>query len=146
MHFILILSILFLNQTNVDCIYICVINCCSNSYFFLSHNIFLSHILTFLLKRIFTHKYVPATPWITPTGKDGSALLWCKGLLPIAKSGICTMWKTNWIRLAMTAYCSITRSHLQRPLWVKNFYSCKIMTQRILVNKDWYLYLKIPTF
>ena len=55
-------------------------------------------------------------------------------LLPIAKLGICTRWWANWIRLAITEYCGITWYHLERGLWVKDFYSCKLMTQSILVN------------
>ena len=57
-----------------------------------------------------------ATPCITPTLK-------CRGLLPVAKLGICTRWRANWIRPAITEYCSITRSHLECGLWVKDLYS-----------------------
>ena len=56
------------------------------------------------------------------------------GRSPIAKSEICTRWMENWIRLAITAYCSIMQSHLEHGWWVKDFYSCKIMTQSIRVN------------
>ena len=87
----------------------------------------------------------PATPCIKLTIKHGGGSVMCVcvcvcvcvcrwGLFPIAKSGICTRWKVNWTRLAITAFCSITQSHVERGLWVKDFYSCKIMTQCILVN------------
>ena len=62
------------------------------------------------------------------------ALLWCEGLLPIVKLGIYTRWRANWIRPTITAHCSITESHLEHGLWLKDLYSCKIMTQSILVN------------
>ena len=45
-------------------------------------------------------------------------------LLPIEKSEIYARWRANWIRPAITAYCSITRSHLERSLSLKNLYSC----------------------
>ena len=48
--------------------------------------------------------------------------------------GICTRWRANWIRLAITAYYSITCSFLECGLQVKDLYSCKIMTQSLLVN------------
>ena len=56
------------------------------------------------------------------------------GILPITKSGIYTSGKAKGIRPAITAYCSITWSHLECGLWLKNLYSCKIMTQSIRVN------------
>ena len=66
------------------------------------------------------------------------ALLWCvcsRGeLLPIAMWGICTRWRADWIRLAITTCCNITQSHLECILWLKDLYSCKIMTKNILVN------------
>ena len=74
------------------------------------------------------------TPCIIPTENMDDALLWCVGLWPISKSGISTRWRVNWIRPAITAYCSITWSHLERSLCVMDLYSCKIMTQSILVN------------
>ena len=63
------------------------------------------------------------------------ALLLCGGvLLWIAKLENCTRWRANWIRSAINAYCSITQSHLENSFWVKDLYSCKIMTQSILIN------------
>ena len=55
------------------------------------------------------------------------ALLWCRGLLPLAKLGICPKWRANWIRPAITVYCSITRSYLVSQWFV-------LITQSILVN------------
>ena len=56
------------------------------------------------------------------------ALLWYGGggLLSIAKLGICTRWRANLIRLQHHVIPS--------DLWLKDLYSCKIMTQSILVN------------
>ena len=71
---------------------------------------------------------------ITPTGKHGGGSFMVQGLLPIAKSWICAKLTANWIRPAITAYCSILQSHLERGLWVKDLYSCKIMTQIMQVN------------
>ena len=62
-----------------------------------------------------------ANSFITPTVKHG---LWCHALLPITKSGICARWRPNWIRRSITAYCSITRSLMERCLWLKDLYSC----------------------
>ena len=85
-----------------------------------------------------------ATPCITQTIKDGrGSVMVCVcvcvgGLLLIAKSGICTWWMANWIRLAITAYCNIIWFHLEWGLWVKDFYSCKIMSklcQRYITSK-----------
>ena len=42
--------------------------------------------------------------------------------------------KRKRIRSAITANCSITWSHQVRGLWLKDLYSCKIMTQNILVH------------
>ena len=58
----------------------------------------------------------------------------CGIFLPMVKSGICTRWWANWIRPAIIAYYSITWSHLEGGLWVKNLYSCKITTQSMLIN------------
>ena len=58
----------------------------------------------------------------------------CEGLLPIAKSRICTRGRANWIRPVIIAYCSIMRFHLECSLWVKDLYSCKMMTQSRLVD------------
>ena len=38
------------------------------------------------------------------------------------------------VQLSSDAYCSIMRFHLECRQWVKDFYSCKIMTQNKLVN------------
>ena len=87
-------------------------------------------------RRIYTRRRVgerAATPSITPTIKHGGSSLTVWGLLPIAKSGIYTRFRANWIRQTITAYCSITRSHLERGLWLKDLYLCKIMTQSIRI-------------
>ena len=78
-----------------------------------------------------------ASPFITPTVKhEGGSVTLGGEALSIAKSGIWTRWRANWIRAATIAYCSITWSHLERSLWVKDLYSCKIMTQSIQVNSS----------
>ena len=63
-----------------------------------------------------------------------ATLLWCGRLLPIAKSGICTRLRANWIRPAIRPYYSITQSHLECGWWLKDLFSCKIITQSIQVN------------
>ena len=66
------------------------------------------------------------------------ALLWCViGCVRAfgnCKVGICTRWRANWIGPAITVYCTIMRSHLERHLWLKDLYSCEIMTQKIEVT------------
>ena len=51
-----------------------------------------------------------------------------------AASTIWWWWWWNWFRPAIIACCCITRSHLERSLWVKDLYSCKIMAQCTQVN------------
>ena len=94
---------------------------------------------TFRLTRRVYVWWRAATSSITPTIKygGGSVMVWGR-LLSIAKSGICTRWRANWIRPAITAYCSISWSHLDRSLWVKDLYSYKIskLCQRYLKSKE----------
>ena len=73
-----------------------------------------------------------AAPWITPTIKHGGGSVMVGVFLTITNLWICPWGRTNRIKLAITAYCCIMQSHLERSLWVKDLYSCKIMTQSIL--------------
>ena len=72
-----------------------------------------------------------ATSGITRTVRQRKKDIVCGRGLPIAKSGVCIRWRANWIRPAITAYRSISRSHLERGLRVKDLYSRKIRTQSI---------------
>ena len=75
-----------------------------------------------------------ANPCIIPTVKyeGGSVMV---GNLYRVKSN-CTRWKAIWIKPATTASHNIMRSHLERGLWFKDLYSCKIRTQSMLVNSE----------
>ena len=74
-----------------------------------------------------------ATLWITPTVKQrrGSAMV---------DGGFCLLLNRGFVpgegdfELDWLSYGSITRSHLEHGLWLKDLKSCKIITQSILVN------------
>ena len=80
-----------------------------------------------------------ATFCITLTIKHcGGSVMVCVCVFVCVEGAFCTKWRANVIRWAITAYCSIMQSYLESNLWIKDLYSCKIMSQRILVNSAKY--------
>ena len=72
-----------------------------------------------------------AATCITPTVKHGRGSVMTWGAFANCKVGDLHQVKGKFDQ---TSYHSIMRSHLEYSLWVKDLYSCKIMTQTILVN------------
>ena len=59
--------------------------------------------------------------------------------MPFAKLRICTKWRANWIGPAIRKYCSITRSHLERALWLQDNdrrYTCKLCPMDIKSKEE----------
>ena len=75
-----------------------------------------------------------ATPCITATVKDGGGSVMVWGSFANCKDWDLLKVKGNLNQTGKHSMLSISQSYLERSLWVKDLYSCEIMTHSILVN------------